>query len=48
MSELDAFFPEVIAYALLEEATKTSCRGKISENLAYQGYFSEEKTEDYD
>ena len=35
MSELDAFFPEVIAYALLEEATKTSCRGKISENLAY-------------
>ena len=35
MSGLDAFFLEVIAYALLEGATKTSCRGKISENLAY-------------
>ena len=48
MSGLDTYFPEMSAHALLKAATKSSFRGKKSENLAYLGYFSEAKTEEYD
>ena len=48
MSDLDTYFLEVSAYALLKIATKGSCRGKKSENLAFLVYFSKAKTEEYD
>ena len=48
MSGLDTYFLEVSACALLKPATKSSVRGKKSENLAFLGYFSEAKTEEYD
>ena len=38
MSGLDTYFLEVSAHALLKAATKSSFRGKKSENLAL-GYF---------
>ena len=48
MSVLDTYFLEVSAHTLLKAATKSSFRGKKSENLAFLGYFSEAKTEEYD
>ena len=48
MCGLDTCFLEVSAHALLKIATKTSFRGKKLENLAFLGYFSETKTEEYD
>ena len=48
MSGLDTYFLEVNADALLKVTTKTSFRCKKSENLAFLGYFSEVKTEEYD
>ena len=47
MSGLDTYFLEVNRHALLKAATKSSFRGKKSENLVYLGYFSEAKTEEY-
>ena len=46
MSGLDIYFLKVRAHALLKVATKGSFRGKKSENLAFLGYFSEEKSEE--
>ena len=48
MSGLDTIFLEMSAHALLEAATKSCYRGKISENLAFLGYFSEARTEEYE
>ena len=48
MSGLDTYFLEESAHALLKVASKTSFRGKKSENLAFLGYFSVTKTEEYD
>ena len=48
MSGLDTYFLDMSAHALLNMATKGSFRGKKSENLAFLGYFSEGKTEQYD
>ena len=48
MSGLDTYFLEVSAHALLKAATKSSFRGKKSENVALLGYFSESKKEEYD
>ena len=48
MSGLDTYFLEISAHAFLKAATKSSFRGKKSENLAFVGYFSEAKTEEYD
>ena len=44
---LVTYFLEVSAHALLKVATKVSYRGKKCENLAFLGYFSEAKTEEY-
>ena len=46
MPGLDIYFLKVRAHALLKVATKGSFRGKKSENLAFLGYFSEEKSEE--
>ena len=46
MSELDTYFIEMSAHALLKAAAKSSFRGKKSENLALVGYFPEAKTEE--
>ena len=48
LSGLDTYFLEVSAHALLKATTKSSLRGKKSENLIFLGYFSEAKTEEYD
>ena len=48
ISGLDTYFLEVSAHALLKVATKGSFRGKKLEYLAFLGYFSESKTEEYD
>ena len=48
MSGLDIYFLEVSAHALLKAATKSSFRGKKSENVVFLGYFSEAKTEEHD
>ena len=48
LCRLDTYFLEVSAHALLKIATKVSFRGKKSKNLAFLGYFSEVKTEEYD
>ena len=48
ISGLDTYFLEVSAHALLKAAAKSSFRGKKLENLAFLGYFSEVKTEEYD
>ena len=47
MSGLDTYFLEVSAHALLKAAPKSSLRAKKSQNLAFLGYFSEAKTEEY-
>ena len=43
MPSLDTYFLEVIAHALPQVATKRSFRGKKCRNLAFLGYFSEDK-----
>ena len=48
MPGLDRYFLEVSAHVLPKLATKTSFRDKKSENVAFLGYFSEAKTEEYD
>ena len=48
VSGLDAYFMEVSAHSLLKIANKDSFRGNKSKNLAFWGYFSEAKTEEYD
>ena len=45
LSDLDTYFLDVSAHALLNIATKGSFRGKKFENLAFLGFFSEAKTE---
>ena len=47
MSGSDTYFLEVSTHALLIAATKSSFRGKKSENLAFLGYISEAQTEEY-
>ena len=42
MLRLDIYFLEVSAHSLLKAPTKSL------ENLAFLGYFSKEKTEEYD
>ena len=46
MPDLDKYFLEVSAQALLKVATKGSFRGKKSENLVFLYYFSEAKTQE--
>ena len=48
ISGLDTYFLKNSAHALLKIGTKDSFRGKKSKNLAFLGYFSEAKTEEYD
>ena len=48
ISGLDTYFLKNSAHALLKIATKDSFRGKKSKTLAFLGYFSEAKTEEYD
>ena len=46
-SGLDIYFLEVSADASLKGATKDSFRGKKSKHLAFLGYFSDAKTEEF-
>ena len=43
MSSSDTYFQDMSAHALLNISTKGSFRGEKSENLAFLGYFSEDK-----
>ena len=43
MSSSDTYFQDMSAHALLNIATKGSFRGEKFENLAFLGYFSEDK-----
>ena len=48
MSGLDIYFQDISEHVLLNIATKGSFRGKNSKNLAFLGFFSKGKAEQYD